>query len=123
MHLTPKQRHILSRLDDVRSYAKKGTGNRYKFILDQEDCSLQVASLAARGLIRRLQSGRLCKSASRLGGGAYPAPSTPDRKRMAGERSKGPGRHRPQFASELRTRAQLRAPLWNDDSSYFSFGE
>lgn len=124
MHLTPKQRRILSRLDEVRSYAKKGTGNRYKFILDQEDCSLQVASLAARGLIRRLQSGRLCKSASRLGGGrASPAPLTPECKGLAAGHQKGRGRRRRQFESELSTRAQLLAPLWKDDSSYFSLGE
>ena len=28
-----------------------------------------------------------------------------------------------QFASASKMRAQLRAPFWNDDSSYFSLGE
>lgn len=66
MHLTPKQRRVLARLEDVRSFPKKGTDNRYKFVLDQEDCSLQVASLAARGLIRRLEAGRLSRAAPRV---------------------------------------------------------
>lgn len=74
MHLTPKQRRVLERLDEVRSFPKKGRANRYKFILGCEDCSLQIASLAARGLIRRLPSGRLCRSVSRVAVEVAPQP-------------------------------------------------